>query len=182
MVCAWCRVSSCGVCLVQGVQLWCVVGASCGVCLVQGVQLLLDGVVDYLPNPAEVVNHALDESGPEPVKVVLDPRRDASLPFLGLAYKLESGRYGQLTFVRVYRGNLKRGDQVRPSSSQAQRPGMSFLISSAETRYVLPCISVLKCMFFKSQVLRPDTLLALLNAHYKQSVGSKCEINWGVAG
>lgn len=82
----------------------------------QGIQLLLDGVIDYLPNPAEVTNHALDESGPDPVKVVLDPRRDASLPFLGLAYKLESGRYGQLTYVRVYRGGLKRGDQVHMHS------------------------------------------------------------------
>jgi len=84
----------------------------------KGIQLLLDAVVNYLPNPAEVENIALDESGSEPVKVILDPRRDNTKPFVGLAFKLESGRFGQLTYVRVYQGSLKPGDQVFSTRTQ----------------------------------------------------------------
>ncbi|CAM9446434.1 unnamed protein product [Sphacelaria rigidula] len=65
----------------------------------KGVQLLLDGVVDYLPNPLEVANYALDTSNDEE-KVLVQCRPDA--PTLALAFKLEEGKYGQLTYMRVY--------------------------------------------------------------------------------
>ena len=52
-------------------------------------QPLLDGVLDYLPHPAEVNNTAL-VVGEEAKKVSLDPKReDITKPFLGLAFKLE---------------------------------------------------------------------------------------------
>ena len=71
----------------------------------QGVQRLLDGVLDYLPAPDEVENTALDiDNDQAPVNLVSDP--DA--PFVGLAFKLEEGRFGQLTYVRVYQGTLKK--------------------------------------------------------------------------
>jgi elongation factor G len=70
------------------------------------VQPLLDGVVDYLPNPAEVVNHALDlENGEK--QVVLSPSTKGD--FLSLAFKLEDTKFGQLTYLRVYQGTAKRG-------------------------------------------------------------------------
>lgn len=72
----------------------------------KGVQPMLDAVCDYLPNPGEIENMALDKSQAEkPVKLV--PYN--SLPFVGLAFKLEENNYGQLTYIRVYQGTLTKG-------------------------------------------------------------------------
>ncbi|EGG19695.1 mitochondrial translation elongation factor G [Cavenderia fasciculata] len=75
-----------------------------------GVQLLLDGVNSYLPNPSEKANIALDTANNEAeVEMIPDPKK----PFVGLAFKLEEGRFGQLTYMRVYQGTLKRGDVIK---------------------------------------------------------------------
>ncbi|KAI9703413.1 MAG: Elongation factor G, mitochondrial [Bogoriella megaspora] len=72
----------------------------------KSVQPMLDAVCDYLPNPSEVENLALDKSRSEvPVKLV----SYQSLPFVGLAFKLEESNFGQLTYIRVYQGSLKKG-------------------------------------------------------------------------
>ena len=79
-----------------------------------GIQALLDGVCNYLPNPSEVENMALDRAREEaPVKLV--PYN--SEPFVGLAFKLEEGNYGQLTYVRVYQGSLKKGGYIYNAKS-----------------------------------------------------------------
>ncbi len=75
----------------------------------KGVQLLLDGVTKYLPAPTDVVNRALDLSRNEAsFRLPCSP----SGPFVGLAFKLEEGRYGQLTYLRVYSGRIKKGDYI----------------------------------------------------------------------
>jgi len=75
----------------------------------KSVQPMLDAVIDYLPNPAEVENLALDRKRQEaPVKLV----SYNSLPFVGLAFKLEESNFGQLTYIRVYQGSLKKGANV----------------------------------------------------------------------
>jgi len=75
----------------------------------KSVQPMLNGVCDYLPNPAEVENMALDKKRKEaPVKLV----SYNSLPFVGLAFKLEESNFGQLTYIRVYQGTLRKGMNV----------------------------------------------------------------------
>jgi elongation factor G len=75
----------------------------------KSVQHMLDGVCDYLPNPSEVQNNALNRKRNEaPVKLV--PYQ--SLPFVGLAFKLQESSFGQLTFFRVYQGTLRKGANV----------------------------------------------------------------------
>jgi len=73
----------------------------------KGIQPLLDGVNYYLPSPVDVENEALDiENAETPIK--LSCRTEA--PLAALAFKLEDGKYGQLTYIRVYQGELKKGD------------------------------------------------------------------------
>jgi len=75
----------------------------------KSVQPMLDAVCDFLPNPSEVENLALDRRRDEkPVKLV----SYNSLPFVGLAFKLEESNFGQLTYIRVYQGSLKKGQHV----------------------------------------------------------------------
>jgi elongation factor G len=75
----------------------------------KGVQLLLDAVTYYLPNPTERENIALDQNNNEE-KVVL--KSDPSAPLVALAFKLDEGRYGQLTYMRIYSGTVKKGDVI----------------------------------------------------------------------
>ncbi|NNB91712.1 elongation factor G [Corallococcus exiguus] len=75
----------------------------------KGVQLLLNAVCSYLPNPKEATNEALDQKNNE-AKIILES--DASKPFVGLAFKLEDGRYGQLTYMRIYQGKVSKGDFI----------------------------------------------------------------------
>jgi len=75
----------------------------------KGVQPLLDGVVDYLPSPKQIQNIALDQRNEE-AEVVL--ATDSSKKFVGLAFKLEETRFGQITYIRVYQGTLKKGSVI----------------------------------------------------------------------
>ncbi|NXT42030.1 EFGM factor, partial [Pelecanoides urinatrix] len=80
----------------------------------KGVQPLLDAVLEYLPNPSEVENYAILNQGDseDKAKFLLNSARDNSQPFIGLAFKLEAGRFGQLTYIRVYQGMLKKSDYI----------------------------------------------------------------------
>ncbi|MDA8163934.1 MAG: elongation factor G [Desulfobacteraceae bacterium] len=75
----------------------------------KGVQSLLNAVNLYLPSPTEVANTALDLRKDE-AEVTLTSNPDD--PLVALAFKLEDGRYGQLTYLRVYQGTIKKGDTI----------------------------------------------------------------------
>ncbi|XP_062328811.1 elongation factor G, mitochondrial [Osmerus eperlanus] len=80
----------------------------------KGVQPLLNAVLEYMPNPTEVNNYAIlnqEESG-DSSKILMDSSRDATQPFVGLAFKLEAGRFGQLTYVRVYQGCVRKTENI----------------------------------------------------------------------
>jgi elongation factor G len=81
----------------------------------RGVQKLLDGVQDYLPNPTEVKNEGLDlDKNEEKVELSSDPNK----PLVALAFKLEDGRFGQLTYMRIYQGTMKKGDFITNMANQ----------------------------------------------------------------
>jgi len=80
----------------------------------KGVQLLLDGVLDYLPSPNDMKYSALDANNDEEeVALSTDPGKTPVL----LAFKLEDGKYGQLTYMRIYQGKVKKGDFIFNSSN-----------------------------------------------------------------
>ncbi len=70
---------------------------------------MLDGVTDYLPEPSEKANYALDRSNGEEPVLVTGKSED---PLLALAFKLEETPFGQLTYMRIYQGMLKKGNQI----------------------------------------------------------------------
>jgi len=75
----------------------------------KGVQNLLDAVIQYLPAPEEITNRALDLDNGE-AEVTLSASSED--PTVALAFKLEDGRYGQLTYIRIYQGKVVKGDTL----------------------------------------------------------------------
>ncbi|MEK6775528.1 MAG: elongation factor G [bacterium] len=75
----------------------------------KGVQSLLDAVIRYLPSPEDTSYTVLDLDQDEK-EVALTQSPDA--PAVALAFKIEEGRYGQLTYIRTYQGKVEKGDTL----------------------------------------------------------------------
>ena len=75
----------------------------------RGIQPLLDAVTRLLPCPLDVENQAMDMDNGDQT-IVLSNAVDK--PLVALAFKLEDGPYGQLTYIRVYQGALSKGDTI----------------------------------------------------------------------
>ncbi|WP_428392104.1 elongation factor G [Lichenicoccus sp.] len=96
----------------------------------KGVQPLLDAVLDYLPAPDDVegirvaAEEGHEDEDPTQRRLI---RIDPQAPFSGLAFKIINDKYGTLTFVRVYSGTLKSGDQVmNTTKDHKERIGRMF--------------------------------------------------------
>ena len=81
----------------------------------KGVQLVLDAVVDYLPDPTEVDPQDLtdEEGNPTGEHAIVS----ADEPFRALAFKIMDDRFGALTFIRIYSGKINKGDTVLNSAT-----------------------------------------------------------------
>lgn len=96
----------------------------------KGIQPLLDAVIDYLPNPTEIDNIALDlDDNEKPVTL----SHDENAPVVALAFKLDDGKYGQLTYVRVYQGTIKKGEDLYNTRTRKKfKVGRLIRMNSAE--------------------------------------------------
>jgi elongation factor G len=114
-----------------------------------GVQRLIDGVIDYLPNPLDmpaIKGHDLRD----PDKVI-ERKSDPDEPFAGLAFKIVSDQHGDLTYVRVYSGRLEKGSRVL-NSNRNKRENISRMfqmhaadrnpIDVAEAGDIVACIGI----------------------------------------
>ena len=86
------------------------VGVFCGSAhMNKGIQPLLDAVTRYLPCPTDVKNEALDlDNNEAPVELECVENK----PTVALAFKLDDGQYGQLTYTRIYQGRIKKGEEL----------------------------------------------------------------------
>ena len=86
------------------------VGVFCGSAhMNKGIQPVLDAVLDYLPNPTEVHNYGLDlDKNEEQVELF----NVEDKPCVALAFKLDDGQFGQLTYTRIYQGKICKGDEL----------------------------------------------------------------------
>ncbi len=105
----------------------------------KGVQALLDAVVAYLPCPTDVENEALNLDEEEAaVSLKSDPEGN----LVALAFKLEDGRYGQLSYLRVYQGTLKRDMFIFNSrSGQKHRVGRLVRMHSDEMEEITEAVA-----------------------------------------
>jgi len=75
----------------------------------KGIQPLLDGIIRYLPSPEERNYEALDQNKHEKTISLLC---DVDKPLVMLAFKVEDGKYGQLTYCRIFQGSISKGDVI----------------------------------------------------------------------
>ncbi|MEM8737936.1 MAG: elongation factor G, partial [Planctomycetota bacterium] len=80
-----------------------------------GVQKLLDGVIDYLPNPTEVPE--TEGTDPDDAEKRLTRPHDENAPLSALVFKIVNDTHGDLTYVRIYSGKLEKGTRVLNSNN-----------------------------------------------------------------
>lgn len=123
----------------------------------KGVQRMLDAVIELMPSPLDVpAIDGVDEKGQHAERHPSDDE-----PFSALAFKLMSDPYvGQLTFIRVYSGILRKGDAVyNPVKGKKERIGRIVLMHANDRHEVdeLRAGDIAACVGLKD-VTTGDTL------------------------
>src|SRR6185369_9956319 len=123
-----------------------------------GVQRLIDGVIDYLPNPLDmppIIGHDVKDA-----EKIIERHPNPEEPFCGLAFKIVSDQHGDLTYVRVYSGRLEKGSRVL-NSNRNKRENISrmFQMHAADRNPidVSECGDIIACIGIK-EALTGDTL------------------------
>ena len=104
----------------------------------KGVQLVLNAVVDYLPNPMEVPPQPeVDLDGNETGEVAtVDPDG----PVRSLAFKIMDDRFGALTFMRIYSGTVNKGDTlVNTFTGKNERIGRMVVMHADDREEIDSC-------------------------------------------
>ena len=98
----------------------------------KGVQPLLNAVIDYLPSPLDVVDYMGFKPGDETEERNIARRADDDMAFSGLAFKIMNDPFvGSLTFVRIYSGQLAKGDSMLNSTKGGnERVGRMMMMHS----------------------------------------------------
>ncbi|MEM9437903.1 MAG: elongation factor G [Pseudomonadota bacterium] len=98
----------------------------------KGVQPLLNAVIDYLPSPLDVVDYMGFKPGDEDEVRDIARRADDDMAFSGLAFKIMNDPFvGSLTFVRIYSGQLAKGDAMLNSTKgNNERVGRMMMMHS----------------------------------------------------
>ncbi|MCD4722472.1 MAG: elongation factor G [Desulfobacula sp.] len=100
----------------------------------KAVQPLMDAVLNYLPSPLDIENEAIDLDNNEET-VILESNFDK--PTVALAFKLEDGQYGQLTYIRVYQGCINKGDTlINSRNGKKMKAGRLIRMHSAQMEEV----------------------------------------------
>lgn len=101
----------------------------------KGIQLLLDAIVEYLPSPVDVPPY--EGSDPRTGERVVRRASDDE-PFAALAFKVMTDPYvGQLTFFRVYSGQMRAGGYVyNPRLGKKERIGRILEMHANERREI----------------------------------------------
>ncbi|MDA0668161.1 MAG: elongation factor G [Planctomycetota bacterium] len=101
----------------------------------KGVHPLMDAVVDYLPNPLD--KGRIVGADPKDLTVKVIRHANSQEPLSGLAFKTIADPNGDLTFVRIYSGTLKRGDAVlNPRTRKKERVGRLMFMHADERRAI----------------------------------------------
>ena len=123
----------------------------------KGVQYLLDSVIDYLPSPSDippVKAKDLNDLNHEILRTPSDTE-----PLTTLAFKLLNDKFGQLTFIRVYSGVLKKGDTVlNARTGKRLRVGRLMLMFADKRNEIEACYAGNICAAMGVDCVTGDTL------------------------
>ncbi|EKS7426265.1 TPA: elongation factor G [Enterobacter cancerogenus] len=141
----------------------------------KGVQRMLDAVIELMPSPLDVpAIDGIDEKGQHAERHPSDEE-----PFSALAFKLMSDPYvGQLTFIRVYSGVLRKGDAVyNPVKGKKERIGRIVLmhandrheVDELRTGDIAACVG-LKDVTTGDTLTDPDAVITLERMEFPDPV------------